>query len=94
MKRISTIKKQLEAKGYTVIERDDTLVLSQELQRETLKYEWEGDASKDFFYAPSICQSEGGHTYDSQVNDEVSAIAGEGWFWECEYSYCFKLYVA
>ena len=37
MKRISTIKKELEAKGYTVIEREDTLVLAQELQEETLE---------------------------------------------------------
>lgn len=91
MKRITTIKKQLEAKGYTVIERDDTLVLAQELQKDTLTFK---DGDMEFNFPPQICISENGHTYDSQVNDEVSAIAGEGWFWECEYSYCFKLYVA
>ena len=82
-KKIDTIKKALEKKGYTVIERDDTLVLAQELQEETLHSE-----VFDFNYAPFVCASDTHYC----VNLEIEKITGNGWLWECEYPTCFKLY--
>lgn len=87
-KRLATIKKDLEKLGYTVIERDDTLVLSQELQEETLTFD-DGDGLV-FDYAPQICEG----NYDCFVNSEIEKATGKDWFWECEYPYTFKLYRA
>ena len=83
MKRIGTIKKALEKKGYTVIERDNTLVLAQELQEDVIYSEELG-----FKYAPTVYE----YGYDSSPSSEISEIVGDGWFWECEYPTCFKLY--
>ena len=84
MKRQTTIKKQLENAGYVVIEREDTLVLAQELQLEKF------DEELGFAVPPMI------HPYDCDtlVNEAVTTITGEDWFWECEYPTTFKMYKA
>lgn len=84
MKRQATVKKQLEKAGYVVIEREGTLVLAQELQKETY------DEELKFDIAPMV------HPYDCDVvvADAIAKITGEDWFWECEYPTTFKMYRA
>ena len=84
---INEIKKELEKLGYTVIERDNTLVLSQELQECTKKSTM--DDGSIFYYAPPISESESGGT---MVNSEINNICGKDWYFECEYEFTFKLY--
>ena len=89
MKRESTIKKQLEDAGYTVIKRDGCLVLAQELQLETQTFLDETDGFT-FDYAPFVHDT----NYDTSIHEDVAKITGNDWFWECEYPSCFKLYKA
>ncbi len=89
MKRESTIKKELERAGFTVIERDGCLVLAQELQRETRTFMDESDGYS-FEYAPMVYEG----NWDTSIAEEVAKITGKDWFWECEYPTCFKLYRA
>ncbi len=86
MKKKLTIKNHLEKKGFTVSVQDGVLTLAQELQRDTLTYD-DGEGYS-FEYPPFVY--EGNH--DCSISEEVTEITGEGWYWECEYPSCFKLY--
>jgi len=77
MKRMSTIKKALEKLGYTVIEREDTLVLAQELQSET-RTMCDENGENEIEYAPSSHD----YTYDTQPSDELNSVLDNNWFWE------------
>lgn len=88
MERISTVKKRLEKAGYTVIERDDTIVLSQELQTDTQTFD-DGEGYT-FNYPPFVHDC----SYDTSIHEDVEKLTGKDWYWECEYPTTFKLYEA
>ncbi len=91
MRKLSTIKKLLERKGYTIIERDGTLVMAQEVQRETLEC-LNDDGSVFFMYAPSVYLTEDGTDYTFLINKQIEEITGTEHAWECQVPYEFVLF--
>ena len=88
MKQPNTIKRELENLGYTLIERDDTLVISNENQVENQTF-LDPENGYTFDYAKEICDN-----YGVSVNEEIQNVIGDDYIFECEYAGTFKMYKA
>lgn len=82
--RKSTVIKNLEKAGYTLITRaNGDIILADENQRETLYH-----ADIDEWYYPPVYE----YGYECSPHERVEAILdNSGWYLECDYPTCFIL---